>query len=259
MCLILLAWHVHPDYPLVVAANRDEYFARPSAPAAFWPQAPDVLAGRDQEAGGTWLGITRQQRFSALTNFREGGKQRPDAPSRGALVADFLVGDADPQDYLAALAARSADYNGFNLFVADERRLGYCSNRGDGPRWLTPGIYGLSNHLLDTPWPKLAAAKVAFAKALDDLPAQDRFFALLADREIVPDTRLPETGVPLGWERILSAVFVNSPNYGTRASTLLTTHRTGWVTLIERSFGAQATPLGEVRKSFQSSPMSTGV
>jgi uncharacterized protein with NRDE domain len=259
MCLILLAWHAHPDYPLVVAANRDEFFARPSALAAFWPQAPDVLAGRDLEAGGTWLGITRQQRFSALTNYREGGKPRPDAPSRGALVADFLAGDADPEDYLAALAARGADYNGFNLFVGDGRRLGYYSNRGDGPRWLTPGIYGLSNHLLDTPWPKLAAAKAAFVEALADLPAQDAFFNLLADREIVPDTHLPETGVPLEWERILSAVFVSSPGYGTRASTLLTTNRTGWVTLTERSFGAQASPLGEVRESFQSSPMSTGV
>jgi len=259
MCLILLAWQAHPDYPLVVAANRDEFFVRPSAPAAFWPQAPEVLAGRDLEAGGTWLGISRQQRFSALTNYREGGKQRPGAPSRGALVADFLAGDADPEDYLAALAARGADYNGFNLFVGDGQRLAYYSNRGDSPRWLAPGIYGLSNHLLDTPWPKLAAAKAAFAKALADLPACDEFFELLADREIVPDTHLPETGVPLEWERILSAVFVNSPDYGTRASTLLTTHRTGVVTLIERSFGVGAAPLGEVCETFQSSLMSTGV
>jgi uncharacterized protein with NRDE domain len=259
MCLILLAWHVHPDYPLVVAANRDEFFARPSAPAAFWPQTPDVLAGRDMEAGGTWLGISRQQRFSALTNYREGGKQLPEAPSRGALVADFLAGNVDPEGYLAALVAGGADYNGFNLFVGDGRRLGYYSNRGVGPRWLVPGIYGLSNHLIDTPWPKLAAAKAAFAAALANLPTPDAFFNLLADREIVPDTHLPETGVPREWERILSAVFVSSPNYGTRTSTLLTTHKTGLVTLIERSFGPQATPLGEVREIFQSSLISTGV
>lgn len=259
MCLILLAWRAHPDYPLVVAANRDEFFARPSAPATFWTESPRILAGRDLEAGGTWLGVSRQGRFAALTNFREGGKQRVAAPSRGALVADFLIGSDDPAPYLARLAACGASYNGFNLFVSDGQGLGYFSNHGAAPRWLTPGIYGLSNHLLDTPWPKLATAKAAFARALDNLPEQTAFFDLLADREIVPDTHLPETGVPLHWERILSAVFVSSPDYGTRASTLLTMHREGRVELVERSFGAGAVPLGEVREGFQPSLMSTGV
>ncbi len=259
MCLILLAWQVHPDYPLVVAANRDEFFARPSAPAGFWKEAPEILAGRDLQAGGTWLGITRGQRFSALTNYREGGRQRADARSRGALVAGFLAGENDPEAYLEALHRHGADYNGFNLFVGDGRRLGYCSNREPGPRWLPPGIYGLSNHLLDTPWPKLSAAKTAFASALGQLPLSTSFFELLADQEIVPDTHLPETGVPLEWERILSAIFVSSPDYGTRASTLLTLHRTGWVTLIERSFGRGAIPIGEVNETFQSSVISTGV
>ncbi|MBL8416435.1 MAG: NRDE family protein [Propionivibrio sp.] len=259
MCLIVLAWRTHPDYPLVVAANRDEFFARPSAPAGFWADTPEILAGRDLEAGGTWLGVSRRQRFAALTNFREGGRQIVDSPSRGALVADFLAARSDPERFLDALSQRRSDFNGFNLFVADEQRLGYCSNRGPGPRWLVPGIYGLSNHLLDTPWPKLAAAKTAFAKALQHLPDSARFFELLADREIVADTHLPETGVPLEWERILSAIFVSSPKYGTRASTLLTMHRTGRVTLVERSFGRNAVPLGEVSETFQSSKISTGV
>jgi uncharacterized protein with NRDE domain len=266
MCLILLAWHAHPDFPLVVAANRDEFFARPSAPAAYWEESPQVLAGRDLEAGGTWLGVSRQGRFAALTNYREGMRQdtqaRQNPPSRGALVADFLTGSSDPEAYLAELARHGADYNGFNLFVGDHQQLAYYANRGKNacaPRWLTPGVYGLSNHLLDTPWPKLASAKAAFAKALADLPRQEPFFDLLADREIVADPHLPETGVPLDWERTLSAVFVSSPTYGTRASTLLTRHKDGLVTLDERSFGVGSTPLGETHERFQSSLISTGV
>ena len=258
MCLILLAWQTHPDYPLVVAANRDEFFARASAPAGFWSEAPEILAGRDLQGGGTWLGVTRRQRFAALTNFREGGRQPADAPSRGALVADFLAGDSDPQDYLEAVSRNGADYNGFNLFVGDGRPLGYYSNREAGPCWLSPGIYGLSNHLLDTPWPKLSAAKAAFVRALEQLPASTSFFDLLADQEIVADMHLPETGVPLEWERILSAVFVRSPDYGTRASTLLTMHRNGRVTLVERSFGRDAAPLGEVTETFHSAATQVG-
>jgi uncharacterized protein with NRDE domain len=259
MCLILLAWQAHPEYPLVVAANRDEFFARPSVPARFWTEAPDILAGRDLQAGGTWLGVSRQQRFAALTNYREGPRQQANAPSRGALSADFLAGNSTPENYLEALASRSADYNGFNLFVGDGRRLAYYSNRGPGPSWLAPGIYGLSNHLLDTPWPKLSAARSAFAQALTQLPATAPFFNLLADKEIVTDRHLPETGVPLEWERILSAVFVSSPDYGTRASTVLMMHSSGLVTLIERNFGRAALPLGEVCETFQSSEISTGV
>ncbi|MEF8733801.1 MAG: NRDE family protein [Candidatus Accumulibacter meliphilus] len=251
MCLILIAWQAHPDYPLVVAANRDEFFARPAAAAAFWPEAPQVLAGRDLEAGGSWLGISRAQRFAALTNYREGGRVASNARSRGALVADFLSGDTRPSAYLAQVAARAVDYNGFNLFVADGQCLAYYANRGDSPpRLLSPGIYGLSNHLLDTPWPKLATAKASFAEALAELPKHAAFFDLLADQEIVADSHLPETGVPLAWERILSSIFVRSEDYGTRASTLLVRHRDGLTTLIERSFGAGALLSGEVCESF---------
>lgn len=258
MCLILVAWQMHPDYPLVVAANRDEFFARPTAPAQFWPESPNLLAGRDQQAGGTWLGITRQRRFAALTNFREGGALRQEAPSRGALVADFLAGNADAEAYLANLAKRGGDFNGFNLLVGDDRTLAYYANRSGKPQRLPPGIYGLSNHLLDTPWPKLVSAKAAFAQALDGLPAAEPFFALLADREIVPDERLPNTGVALEWERCLSAIFVGSPHYGTRASTLLTLRQDGLTTFVERSFGPTAATIGEVSESFYSS-ISTGV
>ena len=250
MCLIVLAWQLHADYPLVVAANRDEFFARPAAPAGFWADHPDVLAGRDLQAGGSWLGVTRQQRFAALTNYREGRPQRPETASRGALVADFLTGPSDAFSYLEALGKRGGEYNGFNLLVGNGQQLGYYTNRGGSWRALEPGIYGLSNHLIDTPWPKLAAAKAAFAAALAQLPATTPFFDLLADREIVADAHLPETGVAIAWERILSAVFVTSPDYGTRASTLLTMARSGQVTLTERSFGQDAEPLGEVGERF---------
>ncbi len=255
MCLIVLAWQTHPDYPLVVAANRDEFFARPAASIAFWSDAPQVLAGRDLEAGGTWLGVTRDARFAALTNYREARRPRQDAPSRGALVADFLTGNDDPARYLDETRARAADYNGFNLLVGDAQRLGYLSNRTapeSAPYWLSPGIYGLSNHLLDTPWPKLTTAKSAFTEALVGLPESKAFFRLLADDEIIADPSLPDTGVPLAWERILSAIFVKSPDYGTRASSLLMRHRDGTTTLVERGYGRGGEALGESRQIFLS-------
>lgn len=260
MCLIVLAWKVHPIYRMVVAANRDEFFARPTAPAAFWADTPQVLAGRDLEAGGTWLGVSRSQRFAALTNFREGGRQIAGARSRGALVTDFLLGDETPLAYLKRVASSSTAYNGFNLIAADSRELAYYANRGGGqPVALLPGIYGMSNHLLDTPWPKLAAAKAAVAGALAQLPDPEPFFQVLADQDMVPDENLPETGVALAWERVLSAVFVRSPTYGTRASTLLTCDHRGTVQLIERSFAADARFIGEQSETFQSSAMSTEV
>lgn len=262
MCLILLAWQVHPEYPLVVAANRDEFFARPSASAEFWRDAPDVFAGRDLEAGGTWLGISRHGRFAALTNFREARRPDPGAPSRGMLTAGFLAGSDRLEDYLAQASARASAYNGFNLLLGDGQRLAYLSNRAPdpvAPRFLEPGIYGVSNHLLDTPWPKLTVAKNAFENALAGLPDTNAFFALLADDEIVPDQQLPNTGVPPHWERLLSAVFVRSPDYGTRASTVLCVQRRDGILFEERSFGPQASSLGQLREAIQASSISTGV
>lgn len=249
MCLILVAWRQHPDFPLVVAANRDEFFARPTAAAARWDDAPQVLAGRDLEAGGTWLGVAANGRFAAVTNVREPGVP-PGRLSRGKLTRDFLTGGDSPGTYLASVDPGA--YSGFNLLVGDADQLHYLSNRDGGVRELPAGIYGVSNHLLDTPWPKLAAAKGRFAQALGQLPAPDLFFAILADREIVPDQALPRTGVPLEWERLLSAIFVVSPAYGTRASTLVMVGRDGAVRLEERSFGPGGGAL-------QSSVISTAV
>lgn len=235
MCLIVVGWRVHADYPLVVAANRDEFHARPSAAAGFWPAEPEILGGRDLEAGGTWLGATRSGRFAAVTNVRE-PDQAAGRRSRGALTAEFLRSTSSPANYAANLALDN--YAGFNLLLADQETLLYLSNRDAGPRPLAPGIYGLSNHRLDTPWPKLLKARQRFAAALGHLPDPDACFELLADRAIEPDERLPATGVSLPWERLLSAVFVQSADYGTRASTVLLRSKDGSITIFEKSFNS---------------------
>jgi len=240
MCLIVVGWRVHPGYPLVVAANRDETYARPAAPAAPWPDAPEVFGGIDLEAGGAWLGIRRDGRFAAVTNVREPG-MGPGERSRGFLTRDFLLGDEAAMDY-----ARGIDggrYAGFNLLAGDGENLVYRSNRDGAPRLLAPGIYGLSNHRLDSPWPKLLTARQRFAEALDTLPDDDALFALLADDAIAPDRDLPQTGIPLEWERRLSAIFVKSENYGTRASTVAWQRQDGAIRLAERSFGPLGGPL----------------
>lgn len=221
MCLILVAWQSHADLPLVVAANRDEFFARRSASADFWADRPQILAGRDLEAGGSWLGLTRSGRFAALTNYRDPGRHKPQAPSRGKLVADFLAGNTAIDRWLDALQPSATDYNGFNLLLGDGRQLVAFSNVSMERHPLAPGIYGLSNHLLDTPWPKVGAGKTALAAALAALPDETALFRLLRDDTRHPDAILPATGVSLEWERLLSAAFIRSPDYGTRCSTLV--------------------------------------
>jgi uncharacterized protein with NRDE domain len=240
MCLIVVGWRVHPDYPLVVAANRDEFYARPTAPLARWPDAPDVIGGLDLQAGGTWLGISESGRFAAVTNVREPGMALG-AQSRGALTRGFLTGASSAGEYAARIDG--AQYSGFNLLLADGDTLIYCSNRDGQPRPLAPGIYGLSNHLLDSPWPKLLVARQRFAEALPRLPDETAFFDLLTNQAIVTDKNLPSTGVPIEWERLLSAIFVKSENYGTRASTLIMQAADGRITVHENSFGPHGQPL----------------
>lgn len=240
MCLIVVGWRVHPDYPLVVAANRDEFYARPTAPLARWPDAPQVIGGIDLEAGGTWLGATDDGRFAAVTNVREPGMSKG-RRSRGGLTRDFLLGTASTADYAARIDG--AQYAGFNLLLSDGEALVYSSNRDAPPRILQPGIYGLSNHLLDSPWPKLLTARQRFSAALADLPGQDHFFELLADHAVVDDDSLPNTGVPIEWERLLSAIFVKSADYGTRASTLIVQQADQSLTMREDSFGPHGKPI----------------
>ncbi len=253
MCLILIAWQMHRDYPLVLAANRDEWYDRPSLPLATWHDAPHILGGRDLQAGGSWLACHRDGRFAAVTNVRQGTPEK--APrSRGDLVRDYLNENTQPIEFIDSI--RRDEYGGFNLLLGNGEELVYLSNRDAGPaRHLPPGIYGLSNHRLDSPWPKLVKAREDFGRALARLPDEEAFFGVLADREQADDRDLPDTGVPLATERMLSSIFVVSDHYGTRCSTLLLRDRRSVLRITERRFG----PRGEPQGSTQLSTMSTGV
>ncbi|HYO91289.1 MAG TPA: NRDE family protein, partial [Pyrinomonadaceae bacterium] len=167
MCVILLAHEAHAEYRLILAANRDEFYERRTARAAFWSNAVDTLAGRDLERGGTWLGVTRGGRIAAITNYREPGVRLIDAPSRGLLVSRFLAGEEDAEEYLSKLAGRASLYNGFNLIAGAGGKLHYFSNRGGGPEEIRSGVHGLSNHLLDTPWPKVERGRKALASLVE--------------------------------------------------------------------------------------------
>jgi len=247
MCLIVLAWRPGHAMPLIVAANRDEFYARPTLPLAAWEDAPGVFAGRDLEAGGTWLGIGPDGRFAALTNVRDPGQ--PLGPrSRGELVAGFLRGDEAPFEYLESVRERAAEYSGFNLLVGDTRQLCYFNPRTGAPRSLPPGLHGVSNAALDTPWPKLERARAALAERLDAADPHS-LLELLADTHKPPDEHLPETGVGIATERLLSSVFIASPNYGTRASSVLRVHADGRREFLERSFGPHGARLGDVQLS----------
>ena len=244
MCLIVFAWRPDHAQPLIVAANRDEFYARPSLPLAQWPETPQVHAGRDLEAGGTWLGIGANGRFAALTNIRDPHRP-PGRRSRGELVARFLDGEIPIDEYLADVVARSPEYGGFNLLVGNLHELWHFNARESEAVMLQPGIYGVSNASLDTPWPKLLRAKAALSAALDD-PRPEVLLALLSDPQTAPSAELPDTGVGLATETLLSSVFIASQSYGTRASTALIVHADGSRHLVERSFGPYGGHLGEI-------------
>ena len=248
MCLMVFAWRSHPDYPLVLAANRDEFYLRRTRPASWWGQAVPVLAGHDEEAGGTWLGITRRGRFAALTNVRAPSERNPHAPSRGTLVLSALQSAEPTAAWLASNAHRMSAYNGFNLLLGDvgpaasadssnEPRLDYFSNRGaTAARALAPGVYGLSNAGLDTPWPKVTRAVTRFACLVASRVDLKPIMQLLENRELARDAELPSTGVPYEWERALSSIQIRANGYGTRASTILTVRSDGLTTFFERTY-----------------------
>jgi uncharacterized protein with NRDE domain len=237
MCLIFVAVEAHPKYQIVIAANRDEYYDRPTTAASFWPEAPQLLAGRDLRAGGTWLGITKTGRLAALTNYRDPASNSADAPSRGHLVSDFLLSQDTPASYLEHISSFAHRYNGFSLIVGQWENLLYYSNRSGAVHTLGPGIHGLSNHLLDTPWPKIEKGKRAFHALLaqESINPED-FCHFLLDRAVAPDELLPDTGVGLDAERMLSPIFIASPSYGTRSTTVILLDRTGMATFLEKSF-----------------------
>ena len=238
MCLILLSVDSHPTYRLILAANRDEFFDRPTEPLAFWPDAPDVLAGRDLKNRGTWLAVSRSGRLAALTNYREPGRQNPSARSRGLLISDFVSGSESPHGYLERIQTNGDEYNGFNLIVGDETGLYYYSNRGGKIQPVEPGIHGLSNRLLDTPWPKVELGKSKLQEIIETNPEirEEALFRILEDRHLPPDDSLPDTGVGLEWERMLSPLFITSDFYGTRSSSVILIDRSGRITFSERTF-----------------------
>jgi uncharacterized protein with NRDE domain len=237
MCLILFAQRVHPEYPLVLAANRDESYTRPTAPAGFWTDFPRIYAGRDLRQGGTWLGITREGRFAAVTNYR-GSAGADSMRSRGELVRDYLIGEQGPADYLDCVSRTADAYNGFNLLFGQPAELHFLSNRSTQSGMIEPGVHGLSNHLLDTSWPKVEQGKRRLTELLNSRAQDliDGLFELLAERTLAADGDLPETGVGLARERVLSPAFIISPGYGTRSSTVVLVDNQQQVTFIEQRF-----------------------
>lgn len=244
MCLIVFAWCPDHAQPLIVAANRDEFYARPSLPLAQWADAPQIYAGRDLEAGGTWLGVGANGRFAALTNIRD-PHQPPARKSRGELVAKFLNAESTIDDYLSDVVSRSMEYAGFNLLIGNAHELWHYNARASEAIMLQPGVYGLSNAGLDTPWPKLLKARSALEGMLGD-PQPEALLGLLSDSQTASFADLPDTGVGLATETLLSSVFIASPTYGTRASTALIVQADGTRHMVERSFGPYGGHLGEV-------------
>ena len=225
MCLILFAYKVHPSYKLIVAANRDEFYNRETAHAHFWEDAPEILAGRDLEKRGTWMGISRSGRFSALTNFRDPLEATEGKRSRGELVANALTHSGDIKEYMNSLSRTREHFPGYNLLTGDQNDLYYYSNVGNRLEKLGPGIYGVSNHLLDTDWPKVRLGKELVAHCIKGNEEDDRLienlFSVLNNSDPFPDEQLPKTGVSSEWERLLSSLFIRSHDYGTRSSTVL--------------------------------------
>ncbi|EAR21201.1 NRDE family protein [Nitrococcus mobilis] len=246
MCLLLLAYRVHAGYPIIVAANRDEFHERAAEPAHWW-ERPDIFAGRDLEGGGTWIGISRNGRMAAVTNYRDPSITEPGVASRGELPVTALARHNDA-DLLRHFQREGHRYNGFNLLFGSPARLLYLSNRGARRIGLAAGVYALSNHVLDTPWPKVSRGK---ARLIDYLrghsrPDPEGLFELLRDRHRPPDTALPDTGIGLEWERALAPMFIITHRYGTRCSTVIIMNEYNETLFAERTFDRQGNPIGDV-------------
>lgn len=235
MCTLVLALRAHDAYPLVLAANRDEFFARPAAAAAFWPDRPSILAGRDLLAGGTWLGVRVDGRFGVLTNIRDATDPVHDRPSRGEIIPAYLGSGEDAMPFALQLAEVAHQYDGFNLIIGDTSHVVYYSNREAAPRALAPGIYGLSNAVLGTDWPKVRRAVQLLEKRLASTTfGPDALLQLLSDAERPDDASLPDTGEGIEWNRMLSSIFIDAPHYGTRASTVFLIDRARRAQFVER-------------------------
>lgn len=238
MCLILISYDMHPEYRLILAANRDEYYNRPTRPLGFWNTNPDILAGKDLRGKGTWLGVTKSGRLSAITNYRDPLSLKDNAPSRGKLLTDFLKGTTTPKENMEHIKRVGHKYNGFNLIAGDISDLYYYSNMEQLVKKIEPGLYGVSNHLLDTPWPKVEKAKALFENivTVNSNIDPEALFIVLEDNTVPADDQLPDTGVGINWERRLSSIFIKSKTYGTRSSSIILYDRKGHITFIERTF-----------------------
>ncbi len=236
MCLIFFAINKHPKYKLVVAANRDEFYQRKTSAADFWKDHPEILGGRDLEAGGSWMAINTAGKIAMVTNYRDLHNLKSVAPSRGHLVSDFLKDDIDVESYLKSIEPTAQEYNGFNLIVGDKNEIGYLSNYKEGVEILADGIYGLSNGLLDSNWPKVKRGKERFAKLLKEGMSTEDLFKLLFNEERAPDDQLPNTGLDIERERAVSSMFIKSPGYGTRCSTVVFIDHKNQVEYTERVY-----------------------
>lgn len=251
MCLVVLAWHARADLPLVVAANRDEWRERPTEPAHWWPDRPGIYAGRDLQAGGTWMGVTRSGRFAAITNFRDPSDRRTDVRSRGEIVGEYLSGDEPAQAFISRLAGRSRLYNGFNLIAGDADSLWFFGSRGGEALRIPAGVHGLSNHLLDEPWPKVIRARRAMDAALADHDPLPRMLDAMRERDGAPDDALPSTGVSLEWERRLSPALILGADYGTRSTTVVSFAIDGGVRVEEHTLDAEGHVTQQRAERFQ--------
>ncbi|AMQ05503.1 NRDE family protein [Sporosarcina psychrophila] len=238
MCLINFHYADHPMYKLIVAANRDEFYERPTASAEFWTDQPDILAGRDLLHMGTWLGITKSGRFAALTNYRDPGEANADKKTRGDIVTNFLAGNVSPEVFLETLKERKDDYAGFNILVGDADSLFYFSNKQPEIMEVSAGTHGLSNQFLNTAWPKVVKGRTTLRDYVLEhaIIDTDALFELISDADVAPDALLPNTGVGLDLERQLSPLFIKTPNYGTRSSTVLLVGHDLSITFVERTF-----------------------
>ncbi|MBX7124621.1 MAG: NRDE family protein [Cyclobacteriaceae bacterium] len=252
MCLAFISYQQHPKFPLLIAANRDEFYDRPTLPASEWSDVPGLVAGRDQAGGGTWMGVTRAGRVGLITNYRDPAHLKTDAPSRGKLVSDFLSGEMSAETFLHDLQPNAATYNGFNLIVGSMDALYYFSNYREGVLQLPPGYFGLSNALLDSHWPKVQDGKERLRPLLFATePDPEAILQAMCYDTPATDDRLPQTGVGLEWERVLSPMFIRSPRYGTRCTTVLMIDNAGRIQLTERTY----TPQGaSTTRSFQLNP-----
>lgn len=240
MCLIVFGYDVHPEYKLILAGNRDEFYQRPAVKAQFWDDKPGILGGRDSKAGGTWLGVNLSGHFAAITNYRDIPRHDPDAKSRGHIITKYLSGTMSPVDYLQYLDQKDEIYNGYNLIAGDMSGIGHYSNYENKVNVISPGIHGISNALLNTPWFKVEKAKNQFEELINSGSVDDEsLFALLTDSELAVKSELPKTGLDPEMEQAVSSIFIKTPDYGSRCSTLLYLKRDGTIRFVERSYHPQ--------------------